>query len=725
MSKKINKVINILGMHCASCAQNIKINLEKNSNILSVDVNFATKKASVNYYQDKISFEEIHEIIRKTGYDVLESDIEKNDLVRNVEEKNEMIKVFVAIILTLPLFVRMFWMWELPYEIMNINLSDWIQLFLSFIVVFGIGMNFHVNSVKALKNRQTNMDTLISLGTLSAFFYSLWAMFNARDLYFESASTITALILLGKFLELKSKNRASKAMEKLLELGVKKARVINKEGLEQEIDINMVKVGDILLIKPSEKIPLDGIVIEGNSTVDESMLTGESVPVVKQVDKKVFAATINQDGVIKIKVTTIGEGTVYAQIIKAVENAQNFKPPIQRLADKISGIFVPVVMGLSLLTLIAWMIISGDIETSMINAVAVLIISCPCALGIATPIAVMVGTSVGAKNGILIKDGESFEKAKKADTIIFDKTGTLTSGKLSVTNVFVKSNGEFKEDYLKRIAYSLSKNSEHPISKAITKYLQDEIIDIIQINNFNEQSGKGIIAEIEFDNRKIMMGNKQMLLDNNISDSWIDEIINQQNNIGTTIYVATEQKVVGALLLSDELKSGAKEVINEIKKMNLKPILISGDSKNVVEYIAKYLGIDYLAEVLPHEKQNEVKKLQAKGKQVIFVGDGINDAPSLIQADLGIAMGSGTDIAKESGSIIIMKNELSKIIEAINLSRKTFTIIKQNLFWAFFYNAIAIPLAMFGLVNPMIGAFAMGLSDVTVIGNSLRIYSRK
>ncbi len=719
----IKRNLKIGGMHCASCAANITSSLNKKKGISSVNVNFASEKANIQFDDREISLKEIEGVINELGFKVIKED---NFLELKENERLLKIKVILAILFSLPLFLRMFWMWEVPGSFLNISTTDWIQHDLAFIVVFFLGWQFHVSAFRQLKKLQTNMDTLISIGTLSAYFLSVWSMIYGGHLYFESAAVITALILLGKYLELKTKGRASQAMAKLMELGVKKARVINKNGKEIEKNIEEIKVGDILLVKPSEKFPLDGVVLDGESSVDESMLTGESLPVSKNIGEKVFGATINQTGVLKIKVTKVGEDTVLAQIVKTVEEAQNYKAPMQKLADKISSIFVPSAIAIAILTFTGWYFVSGNISLSIINAVAVLVIACPCALGIATPIAVMVGSSVGARNGILIKNGESFEKAKNIDAILFDKTGTLTEGKPRIQEIITKKEGGSEEKQILKVGASLAANSEHPLSKAITQKASREDIKLAELTNLEELSGRGVSGSCEAHQTKLLLGNRKLFEENNFDLRWIDEILEKYKNSGGTInFVSHGEKIIGAFLIADEIKETAREAISEIKKMGIKAMMISGDNKNTAKTIAEQIGIeDYLAEVLPHEKQNKVKSLQEEGLKVVFVGDGINDAPSLIQADLGIAMGSGTDIAKESGSIIIMKNEPIKAVEAIRLSQKTFKTIKQNLFWAFLYNTLAIPLAVFGMITPMFAAVAMSFSSLSVIANSIRIYKK-
>jgi len=729
------EILKITGMHCASCARIVEKNLSKEQGIKSAEVNFATEKAEIKYDSSIINPDKIRKIVIDSGYNVVDNFSEEKNDTKRQKEKAMKIELIVSSILTFPVFIRMFWMWMIPGEFLGVSMTNWVQHNLSFLVVFIFGWQFHSTAFKQLIKKQASMDTLVSLGTLAAHLYSVWAMFNNQHVYFESSATITSLILLGKFMELKSKNRASRAMEKLLELSAKKAIVL-LDGKEIETDVDVIELNNIVVIKPGEKIALDGEIIFGETSIDESMLTGESLPVNKKIGDKIYSGTININGIIHLRVTKKSGETMLSQIIKTVEEAQNFKAPIQKLADKISGIFVPIVIIISLITFVGWMIATKNFEISMINAVAVLIIACPCALGIATPIAIMVGTSVGSNNGILIKSGENFEKAKKVDAVAFDKTGTLTEGKPTVTEIF--SNNESWEIENKKsitdpllqkiikIGGSLAKNSNHPISKAIFNVSQEKNIELATMENFTEILGKGVSASCQTHKTKLFLGNLVLLKENNLVDENTEKMIKKyQDKPGTISFVVHGGIVLGGFIIKDRIKKSAKEAIQKIKSLNLEPILISGDNRITTKAVAKELGIEkYFSEVLPQDKQKEIKKIQAMGKKIIFVGDGINDAPSLIQADLGIAMGSGTDIAKESGDIIIIKNDPLKVYEAIKLSQKTFAIIKQNLFWAFFYNVLAIPLAVAGMVNPMIGALAMAFSDVTVIGNSLRIYKK-
>ncbi|MFH0892240.1 MAG: heavy metal translocating P-type ATPase [Candidatus Falkowbacteria bacterium] len=725
--------LNINGMHCASCAANIAINLKKAAGVKAADVNFAASKALIEFDESKTDENNIKKVIKDTGYEVADGSgagHEHEHSHGTREEKSLKIKTAISILLSAPLLLRMIWMWEIPGAYLGVSATNWVQAGLAFSVVFFLGWQFHRNAVKALFRRQADMDTLISLGTLASYGYSVYAMFSGGDLYFEGAATITALILLGRWLEFKTRDRASLAMKKLLELGVKRARVLARGGFVLK-DINEIKIGDILFVKAGEKIPLDGKIIDGRSSADESMLTGESLPVYKEKGADVFGATMNLDGAIKIKVTKNGENTVLAQIVRTVEEAQRFKAPAQRLADKISAVFVPVVVGIAFLTFIGWFLATGDIGQAIINAVAVLVISCPCALGVATPIAIMVGSSVGAKNGILIKNGESFEKAKNADIVVFDKTGTLTEGKPTVEKILKNKKYYFTEEIILKVAGGLAENSNHPLSRAVHAHAKTLRIKPDRVADSKEVPGRGIYAHCETTAEKlshvILLGNRRLLSEFKLDTAWADDMAeHNKDQGGTMLFVARGPQVIGAILLADKLKPGSAEAIKETKAAGIEPVIISGDSRASVGAVAETLGVErYFAEVLPGDKMAKVREFRKNGKKVIFAGDGINDAPAMIEADLGIAMASGTDIAKESGDIIIMQNDPRKIMEAIRLSQKTFKTIRGNLFWAFFYNILAIPLAMAGFISPMIAALAMGLSDVTVIGNSLRIYRNK
>ncbi|KKR44011.1 MAG: Copper-translocating P-type ATPase [Candidatus Moranbacteria bacterium GW2011_GWC1_45_18] len=729
-------------MSCVSCAINNEKELLKTKGILDASVNFAVKKAYVEYDPDILSEEAVKQVIIANGYKVDEPDVLKHG-AHNMEHEHMMDRedaghehggedikknwqAFLwSAIFSMPLVLEMAYQIRAGKNMLGVDLVMWSHLVLATIVVFWFGRRFHRMAFLQVKKFQANMDTLISLGTLAAYFFSLWAIFNGREGYLESAALIITFILLGKYFEAKSTGQAGEAMRKLLELGVKKARLLF-DGKEKEVNIFEIKVGDTIAVRPGEKIPLDGVVVEGESEVDESMLTGEALPIEKKKYSSVFGATLNQDGILKIKVTQIGENTVLAQIIKTVEEAQGSKAPIQKLADKISGFFVPVVIILAVLTFIAWLLAVGDSTEAIINAVAVLVIACPCALGLATPAAIMVGTGRGARSGILFKNGESFERVKDISTVVFDKTGTLTKGKPEVEKIVANPAHDFSEEKILKIAASLAKNSEHPLSRAINEYTKEKKIELAEVIDFKEERGRGIRGKCREHNTKLFLGNTKFLQENNLDLQWTKKMTaGDENIVGTTLFVAHGEKIIGAIVVSDELRNEAKEVINKLIGLGLKIAMITGDNQKTAKYIAQELGIkNILAEVLPSEKAIEIKRLQEKGEKVVFVGDGINDAPSLVQADLGIAMGSAQDIAKEAGQIILVQNNLNKVVEAINLSKLTFKTIRQNLFWAFGYNILAIPLAMAGFLNPIIAALAMAASSVSVVANSLRIYRK-
>lgn len=698
----IKKDFKIKGMHCAACALNIEKALKKEKSIKKASVNFAMEKVYLEFDQEKINQEDISKIVSQAGdYKIVDEKDNKED--KTVKKAG--LKFILALVFTLPLFISMFY-----------TFNDWILHHLSFIVVFIIGWQFHRGMFVQLKRFRANMDTLISIGTLSAYFYSLYAIFINGHMYFETAAMIITLILLGKYLEEKSKGRASIAIKKLLTLAAKKARIVNDNGDEHEIDIDLVKKKDIILIKPGEKIPLDGKIINGETSIDESMLTGESMPIEKIKGDLVYGATINGNGVIRVEVTKIGSDTVLSQIIQLVENAQASKAPIQKLADQVAGIFVPVVILIAILTFLSWfLLMNNNFENSLINAVAVLVIACPCALGLATPTAIMISSGKGAERGILIKESQSLEIAHKVDTIVFDKTGTLTKGQPEIENI--KSEEEIME-----LACSLEKDSEHALANAFAKYAKDKNLKLSNASNVKAIKGKGLFGKVG--DKEIYLGNISLLNDLNIE-------LDQENKIffdgfaqqgRTPIFFIKDKQIKGVIAVSDIIRKNSIEAIKQLEKKNIKVYMITGDHQITAEAIGQKLGIkNIIAQVLPDQKAEIVKKLQKQGKIVAFVGDGINDAPALAQSDLGIAIGSGTDVAIETGSIVLVKGDPIKVIEAIDLSKKTFTIIKQNLFFAFFYNIAAIPLAAMGLLNPMVAAAAMSLSSVSVITNSLRI----
>lgn len=716
--KTINFGIN--GMHCASCAVKNEAALKKISGVQNASVNFATKMAHVEFDETKTQEKMFHQVIIKNGYTVETGTHSAHEhKEKNAQElRRAKQKALIALVLAAPALLIAMFQIKFGIILLTYDLSIWLQATLSTIVILGIGWEFHKGMAQQTRSLSANMDTLISLGTLAALIYSIWAMAtgNTKDLYFETGAIITALILLGRFFEAKSRGQASEAIEKLLQLGAKTARII-ENGKEREIAIENVKVNDILFVKPGEKIPVDGVIVKGETHVDESMLTGESMPVSKNMTETVFGATMNIDGAFQMKAQKVGTDTVLAQIVKMVAEAQVKKAPIQKMADQIAGVFVPVVLVIAAITAAGWYFVTGNITESIIPAVAVLVIACPCALGLATPTAIMVGTGVGAKRGILIKNGEALEKGKKIDVVVFDKTGTLTEGKPNLTDIVVCDPQYSKEEVL-RLSASLEKMSEHPLAHAVVTAAQEKRLPLADVQNFENLAGRGIRGTIN--GKMILVGSLLTIAESGISTEGATTSLEKEAK--TVIGVAYDKKLIGILGIADTVKSDAREAIEKLRAKGIKSVMITGDNQKTAEAIAAQIGIDEIfAHVLPQEKAEKIKLLQRDGTKVAFVGDGINDAPALVQADLGIAVGTGTDIAIEAGSIVLVKGSPLKVVEGLTLAKATFRTIKQNMFWAFFYNIAAIPLAAFGLLNPMIAAGAMAFSSLSVVLNALRL----
>jgi len=734
-------ILPISGMTCASCAKTIEKAIGKLPGINEVSVNFATEKAKVVYDSSKTRISEIKDAVSKAGYKALE--IEAREQVdhererRDKEMKSLWKRFLVASIFTIPLlYIAMGHMLKLPLpefimpEMYPINFGL-IQLILAIPVVIS-GYRFYTVGFSRLIRREPNMDSLIAMGTSAAFLYGIYAIVQiingnieyANDLYFETAGVIIALILLGKYLEAVTKGKTSEAIKKLMGLAPKTATVIH-EGKEMTIPIEEVEVGDIILVKPGEKIPVDGEVVDGRTSVDESMLTGESIPVEKNAGSKVIGASINKNGTIKFKATKVGKDTALAQIIKLVEDAQGSKAPIAKMADIISGYFVPVVIAIAVLSGAAWYFAGMSPIFAITIFIAVLVIACPCALGLATPTAIMVGTGKGAEYGVLIKGGEALETTHKIKTIVFDKTGTITEGKPKVTDIV--TTGIVNETELLKLSASAEKGSEHPLGEAIVNGAEEKNIELLNVESFEAIPGHGI--EVVIQGRKMLLGNKKLMDDRNIEITLQDESDKLASEGKTPMYITIDNKLAGIIAVADVMKSSSKRAIEVLHSMGIEVAMITGDNRRTAEAIAKQAGIDrVLAEVLPQDKANEVKKLQAEGKKVAMVGDGINDAPALAQADIGIAIGSGTDVAMESADIVLMRSDLMDVPTAIQLSKKTIRNIKQNLFWAFAYNTAGIPVAagllyLFGgpRLNPIIAAGAMAFSSVSVLMNALRL----
>lgn len=725
------------GMTCAVCAGRVEKVTKKIEGVQDSVVNLTTEKMSITVDDDIVTYGDIKRAVEKAGYKLVREE-EKENTEKKLSDKDKLLRRLIfSCIFTIPLLiVTMGHMVGMPLPkiidpmVNPMNFAVF-QIILT-VPVMAIGYKFYLIGFKNLIKLSPNMDSLIAVGTSAAFLYSVFGMYKiatgdtsyAMHLYFEAAVTILILITLGKYLEAISKGKTSEAIKKLMGLAPKTATII-REGNEIVIPIDEVVVGDIILVKPGEKLPVDGEVIEGSTAIDESMLTGESIPVEKIVGSNVIGASINKTGFIKYKATKVGRDTALSQIIKLVEDAQGSKAPIAKMADVISAYFVPIVIGLAIFSAIAWLIAGETPVFALTIFISVLVIACPCALGLATPTAIMVGTGKGAENGVLIKGGEALEITHKINTIVFDKTGTITEGKPVVTDIV--SRGK-ENNILLALAASAEKGSEHPLGEAIVRAAIEKNIELKSLENFNAIPGHGI--EVVIENESILLGNLKLMKERSIDIGELRGEADRLANEGKTpMFIAINNSLEGIIAVADTVKPSSINAIKELHNMGIKVAMITGDNKKTAEAIAKQVGIDIvLSEVLPEDKANEVKKLQGKDDKVAMVGDGINDAPALAQADIGIAIGSGTDVAIESADIVLMRSDLMDVIVAIKLSKATIRNIKQNLFWAFGYNVLGIPVAMgvlhiFGgpLLNPMIAAAAMSLSSVSVLANALRL----
>lgn len=715
-----NKKLTLLitGMSCAACVSRVEKALAALEGVEKANVNLTLNKAVVVYNQGVLQRSDIIETVRNTGYEAEEyKELEVNDIEenRNKEIKELRFSLILSAILSLPLFLAMFFHMA---NIKTILTNGYFQLAAATIVQFLIGMRFYKGAYHSLKGGGANMDVLVSTGTSAAYFYSIYNLFrNVHEYYFEASAIIITLILLGKYMEAVAKGKTSEAIKKLMDLKAKTAKII-RDDVEIEIPIDEVSQGDILVVRPGEKIPVDGIIIQGTSSIDESMLTGESIPVDKKTGDQVIGATINKYGSFKYKATKVGKDTALAQIIKLVEDAQVSKAPVQRLADKIAGVFVPTVVAISIITFVATYLYTGDFSIALINSVAVLVIACPCALGLATPTAIMVGTGKGAENGILIKGGEYLEKAHKLEVIVLDKTGTITKGKPELTDI-KPYNRSIEE--LMQTAAQAEMLSEHPLSKAVLNKAKQMKLDLKEPEKFEAIPGKGVNCIIGGNN--IHIGNQKLMDFENINTSEIEGDIKQLQKQGkTAIIVAENRAVIGIIGIADVVKERSKEAINKLLKMNIDVYMITGDNERTAHSIAEQVGIkNVIADVLPQDKSNYINDIKKDGKVIGMVGDGINDAPALAVADVGFAIGTGADVAVEAADITLMRGNLMDVVFAIELSKKTMRTIKQNLFWAFIYNIAGIPLAALGYLNPMIAGGAMAFSSVSVVSNSLRL----
>lgn len=703
----------ILGMDCASCAVRNERALMAVRGVTSANVNFATRRAYVNYDDAKVDEAGLLAAVTAAGYKTMLGDLHEH---REMQMHDIVLAGWdAAISLALAALV-------ISLAMSGVDGTRWVQVVLTSIVVLWFGRRFHFGAIRQARVVATNMDTLISIGTLSAYTFSIWTMAaHGKHAYFEAAATITALILLGKYLEEKSRGRASESVHKLLALGAKQARLFVFDGSDKMVPIEDVKIGDMMLVKPGEKIPLDGVVLQGDSSVDESMLTGESLPVGKHPGNRAYGATINKNGMLIVEVERVGADTVLSQIVRLVEEAQSKKAPLQDMADRASSYFVPAVLVIASATFASWYLLDGDVGRALEAAVSVLVIACPSALGLATPTAIMVGTGTGAQHGILIKNGETLSRAEGVDIVVFDKTGTLTEGAMRVTDI-VPVGADVAAEEMLRIAASLEKNSSHPLAKAIIDAAIAKNLALSRATDFDTVAGIGIVGII--DGMKVGVGSSKVSGASSadaVSISAADALERQGK---TVVRVMLDGKVVGLIAIADTPKTDAAEAVSALKKMGIAVYMITGDNHGTATAIAELVGIPHaqvLSEVLPEQKAIGVRKLQGQGHKIAFIGDGINDAPALVQANLGIAVGTGTDIAIEAGGIILVKGNPSKVADALMLSKRTFRTVRQNLFLAFFYNIAAIPLAAFGLLTPMIASAAMALSSVSVITNSLRI----
>jgi len=721
--------IDITGMTCAACATRIEKGLNKMVGVSSANVNLALERATIEINPSELTITDIIVKVEKLGYGAHQKQVDKEQIdYREKHIKDQQRKFIISAILSLPLLWTMVGHFSFTsfLYVPELLMNPWIQMILATPVQFIIGKQFYVGAYKAIRNGSANMDVLVVMGTSAAYFYSLYQAImtsgthHGPQLYFETSAVLITLILLGKLFEAKAKGRSSEAIKKLMGLQAKTAIVI-RDGIEKEVPLEEVVSGDIILVKPGEKIPVDGEVLEGTSAVDESMLTGESLPVDKTTGDILYGSTINKNGFIKMAATKVGRDTALAQIIKVVEDAQGSKAPIQRLADKISGIFVPIVISIAILTFLVWIIWinPGDFTQALEVLIAILVIACPCALGLATPTSIMAGSGRAAELGILFKGGEHLEQTQGIDTVVIDKTGTVTHGKPVLTDVLLDTNQD-ESNFLSLVG-AAEKQSEHPLAQAIVQGIQDRGIELGNVQFFEAMPGYGIQATVS--GQGVVIGTRKLMQQYGIEVQSILPTMEKLEMHGkTAMLVAINGRYAGLVAVADTIKETSKEAISRLQKMGIKVIMMTGDNQRTAQAIGKEVDVDsVIAEVLPEGKAEEVKKLQQQGKRVAMVGDGINDAPALATATIGMAIGTGTDVAMEAADITLIRGDLNSIADAILMSRKTMRNIKQNLFWAFAYNTIGIPIAAIGLLAPWVAGAAMAFSSVSVVLNALRL----